>query len=73
MIDRVRRSISNILAVAYRESLVLRHDKGFLATVISHPACWVVMQSDGTTWNTVSPYACSEKTYKPNSFKVPSS
>ena len=43
------------------------------ATVISHPACWVVMLSDGTSWNTVSPYACSNTTYKPNSFKAPSS
>lgn len=37
MIERLRRSLSNILAVAYREALVLRHDKGFLATVVSQP------------------------------------
>jgi len=43
MIDRVRRSISNILAVAYRESLVLRHDKGFLATVISQPIMMLLL------------------------------
>src|SRR4029453_18136996 len=43
MIDRVRRSISNILAVAYREALVLRHDKGFLATVISQPIMMLLL------------------------------
>jgi len=43
MIDRVRRSVSNILAVAYRESLVLRHDKGFLATVISQPIMMLLL------------------------------
>lgn len=37
MIARLPRSVSNILAVAYREALVLRHDKGFLATVVSQP------------------------------------
>jgi ABC-2 type transport system permease protein len=37
VIGRVRRMISNVLAMSYRETLVLRHDKGFLATVISQP------------------------------------
>jgi ABC-2 type transport system permease protein len=43
MIARVRRSISNILAVAYRETLVLRHDKGFLATVVSQPVVMLLL------------------------------
>jgi len=43
MIAGVRRSASNILAVAYRETLVLRHDKGFLATVVSQPIMMLLL------------------------------
>jgi len=43
MIARVRRSASNILAVAYRETLVLRHDKGFLVTVVSQPVMMLLL------------------------------
>jgi ABC-type branched-subunit amino acid transport system substrate-binding protein len=34
------------------------------ATVNSYPACNSLYLSDGTSWNTVVPYACSTKTYK---------
>jgi ABC-2 type transport system permease protein len=40
---RLRRMVSNVLAVAYRESLVLRHDKGFLATVVSQPIMMLLL------------------------------
>ncbi len=40
---RIRRSVSNVLAVAYREALVLRHDKGFLATVVSQPVMMLLL------------------------------
>jgi ABC-2 type transport system permease protein len=43
MIGRVWRSASNILAVAYRESLVLRHDQGFLTTVVSQPIMMLLL------------------------------
>lgn len=41
--SRLRRMVSNILAVAYREMLVLRHDKGFLGTVISQPVVMLLL------------------------------
>jgi ABC-2 type transport system permease protein len=37
------RMVSNVLAVAYREALVLRHDKGFLATVLSQPVMMLLL------------------------------
>ncbi len=43
MTGRAGRFVSNILAVAYRESLVLRHDQGFLATVISQPVVMLLL------------------------------
>jgi ABC-2 type transport system permease protein len=43
MIRRLTRSVSNVLAVAYREALVLRHDQGFLATVISQPVVMLLL------------------------------
>ncbi len=43
MIERIRRSVSNIRAVAYREALVLRHDKGFVVTVISQPIMMLLL------------------------------
>jgi ABC-2 type transport system permease protein len=37
------RSVSNILAVAYREALVLRHDKGFLASIFMQPVSMLLL------------------------------
>jgi len=39
----VRRRLSNVLAVAYREGLVLRHDKGFLASVLVQPVSMLLL------------------------------
>jgi len=33
------------------------------ATIISYPSCSAEVLSDGTTWKTVTPYACSTKQY----------
>jgi hypothetical protein len=35
------------------------------STVMGWPACRSVLLSDGQVWNTVAPYACSNKTYSP--------
>jgi len=35
--------ISNILAVAYRETLVLRHDRGFMSTVTAQPVMMLLL------------------------------
>src|SRR5262245_8871281 len=40
---RMMRRVSNVLAVAYREALVLRHDQGFLATVIAQPIMMLLL------------------------------
>jgi len=40
---RLRRMISNILAVAYRETLVLRHDRGFMSTVTAQPVMMLLL------------------------------
>jgi branched-chain amino acid transport system substrate-binding protein len=34
------------------------------STVKPSPACTALVQSNGTTWETVEPYACSSKTFK---------
>jgi hypothetical protein len=36
------------------------------SSVVGYPSCRTVMRSDGTTWKTVVPFACSAKTYSPN-------
>jgi ABC-2 type transport system permease protein len=43
MIGWIRRRLSNVLAVAYREALVLRHDKGFLASVLVQPVTMLLL------------------------------
>ena len=40
---RLRRMVSNILAVAYRETLVLRHDRGFMTTVTAQPVMMLLL------------------------------
>lgn len=40
---RLRRMVSNILAVAYRETLVLRHDRGFMSTVTAQPVMMLLL------------------------------
>ena len=37
MSGRIGQAISNMLAVAYRQTLVLRHDRGFLLSVGFQP------------------------------------
>jgi branched-chain amino acid transport system substrate-binding protein len=34
------------------------------ATVVTYPACFSLYVSDGTNWNTVTPYTCSNQTFK---------
>jgi ABC-2 type transport system permease protein len=46
----VRRALSNILAVAYRESVVLRHDKGFLTTIMLQPVILLLLYSFGISY-----------------------
>jgi ABC-2 type transport system permease protein len=46
----VRRALSNILAVAYREGVVLRHDKGFLTTVMAQPVILLLLYSYGISY-----------------------
>jgi ABC-2 type transport system permease protein len=46
----VRRALSNILAVAYRESVVLRHDKGFLTTIVLQPVILLLLYSFGISY-----------------------
>jgi ABC-2 type transport system permease protein len=46
----VRRALSNIIAVAYREGVVLRHDKGFLATVIAQPVILLLLYAYGISY-----------------------
>src|SRR4029077_13621131 len=43
----MRRALSNILAVAYREGVVLRHHKGFLTTVMAQPVILLLLYSYG--------------------------
>jgi ABC-2 type transport system permease protein len=43
MRERVRRFLSNVLAVAYREATVMRHDKGFMATVTVQPIVMLLL------------------------------
>jgi ABC-type branched-subunit amino acid transport system substrate-binding protein len=35
-------------------------------TVMSWPSCFATSKSDGTTWNQVEPWTCSNKTFSPN-------
>jgi ABC-2 type transport system permease protein len=46
----MRRALSNILAVAYREVVVLRHDKGFLTTVMAQPVILLLLYSYGISY-----------------------
>jgi ABC-2 type transport system permease protein len=46
----MRRALSNILAVAYREGVVLRHDKGFLTTVMAQPVILLLLYSYGISY-----------------------
>ena len=46
----MKRALSNILAVAYRESVVLRHDKGFLTTVMAQPVILLLLYSYGISY-----------------------
>jgi ABC-2 type transport system permease protein len=46
----VKRALSNVLAVAYRESVVLRHDKGFLTTVMAQPVILLLLYSYGISF-----------------------
>lgn len=39
----MRRAVSNVLAVAYKEAMVIRHDKGLLATLIVQPISFLVI------------------------------
>jgi ABC-2 type transport system permease protein len=43
VIERVRRFVSNVLAVAYREATVLRHDRGFVAMVTVQPIMMLLL------------------------------
>ncbi len=43
MIAALRRRASNVFAVAYREAAVLRHDKGFLSTVLAQPVMMILL------------------------------
>jgi ABC-2 type transport system permease protein len=40
---RIRRFATNVLAIAYREGTVMRHDKAFLATVIAQPIMMLLL------------------------------
>ena len=46
----MRRSLSNVLAVAYRESVVLRHDTGFLFTIMLQPVILLLLYSFGISY-----------------------
>ena len=46
----MKRALSNVLAVAYRESVVLRHDKGFLTTVMAQPVILLLLYSYGISF-----------------------
>jgi ABC-2 type transport system permease protein len=46
----MRRALSNILAVSYREGVVLRHDKGFLTTVMAQPVILLLLYSYGISY-----------------------
>jgi drug efflux transport system permease protein len=43
MSGRIRSFLSNLLAVAYKEALVIRHDKPFLAMVIAQPIMMLLL------------------------------
>ncbi|MCW5890795.1 MAG: ABC transporter permease [bacterium] len=40
---RLRRMLANVGAVAYREATVLRHDRGFLSTVLAQPIVMLLL------------------------------
>lgn len=40
---RVGRALANVRAVAYREATVLRHDRGFLSTVLAQPIMMLLL------------------------------
>jgi ABC-2 type transport system permease protein len=46
----VSRALSNVLAVAYRETVVLRHDKGFLTTVVLQPVVLLLLYAFGISY-----------------------
>jgi len=39
------------------------------STVMTYPACYSAVYSDGTTWKTVEPFGCSTRTFAPPSAK----
>jgi ABC-2 type transport system permease protein len=43
MSERMRRFVSNVLAIAYREGTVMRHDKAFLGVVILQPIMMLLL------------------------------
>ena len=40
------------------------------STVVTYPACFTIVASDGTAWSTAVPFSCSRKTFAPKDVKV---
>ncbi len=50
MSGRIGQAISNMLAVAYRQALVLRHDRGFLLSVMFQPVVLLLLYGLGISF-----------------------
>jgi len=62
----MRRSVSNVLAVAYRESLVLRHDQGFIATVVAQPVMMLLLFGGALSYTPANvPWAVLDRSGSP--------
>jgi ABC-type branched-subunit amino acid transport system substrate-binding protein len=61
--DNVRKAASTMTWQIKGLAGPVRYPK---ATVIAYPACFTVLESDGAKWNTVVPFGCSTKTYRPS-------
>jgi ABC-2 type transport system permease protein len=68
---RLRRSLSNVLAVAYRETLVLRHDQGFLSTIVAQPIVMLMLYGFALSYTPANvPWAVLDRSATPASRRV---
>ncbi len=68
---RARHMLSNVLAVAYRETLVLRHDKGFLSTIVAQPVMMLLLYGFALTYTPANvPWAVLDRSETPASRRL---
>lgn len=71
MTAAIRRRVSNVLAVAYREALVLRHDKGFLASVLVQPVTMLLLFGFALSYTPANvPWAVLDRSATPASRRL---